>query len=76
MKAVNTTELRNNLPKYLHLVEKGTEILITSHGKVVARISPPIDVKQQAQNKLKLLRKTCKVGDVISPIEDNWDVSK
>lgn len=30
----------NNLPKLLDLVEKGEEIVITRHGKPVARISP------------------------------------
>lgn len=76
MRSINTTELRNHLPKYLHLVQRGDEILVTSHGKVIARIMPPIDVKLDAQNKLKSLRKACKVGDVISPIDEDWDVSK
>lgn len=63
---VNITELRNHLPKYLSDVTKGDEILVTSHGKVIAHILPPTDISQEAKRKLHDLRKICKVGDVIS----------
>ena len=76
MRAIKITELRNNLPKYLHRVQHGDEILVTLHGQVIARIVPPIDVKAHAQQELKKLRKTCKVGDVISPLNEEWDASK
>lgn len=76
MRAVNVTELRNHLPKYLLIVQKGSEILITSHGHIIARIVPPIDVKREAQRQLKELRKHSKVTDAVSPIDEKWDADK
>lgn len=76
MREVNVTELRSHLPQYLASVEGGTEILVTSHGKVIARILPPIDIRQAAKEKLKKLRKCCKIGDVTSPIDESWDAGK
>jgi len=76
MQQVNVTELRNHLPKYLERAHNGSEILITSHGHVIARILPPINIPEQAKNQLKKLRKKCDVLDVVSPIDENWDAEK
>jgi prevent-host-death family protein len=76
MKSINVTELRAHLPKYLANAQHGKEILVTSHGQVIARIVPPSDVRNQAMEQLKLLRKHAKVGDVISPIDAQWDAEK
>lgn len=76
MQKINITKLRSHLPQYLLSVQKGNEIFVISRGKVIARILPPIDTQGEAQKKLKLLRKQCKVGDVISPIFENWDADK
>lgn len=76
MHAVNITELRNHLPEYLSRVHDGTEISITSHGRVIARIVPPIDIKNHALQQLKKLRKRCKIGNVTARIDENWEVDK
>jgi prevent-host-death family protein len=76
MHQVNITELRNHLPRYLSSVKNGDEILVTSHGQVIARIVPAVNTKKEASEKLKKLRKHCKVGDVISPVDENWDADK
>lgn len=76
MRQVNVAELRSHLSKYLSSAQKGTEILITYHGQVIARIVPPVNARQEAQSKLKEARKHCKIGDVISPIDDEWDANK
>ena len=76
MQGVNITELRNHLPKYLADVTKGDEIYITFHGRVIARILPPLDASQEAKTELERLRKMCKVGDVVSPIDDVWPVEQ
>lgn len=76
MHPVNITELRNHLPKYLLEVIKSGEILVTSHGKVIARILPPVETRQEAKKKLSDLRKICKVGDVITPTGDKWKAEK
>lgn len=76
MQEINVTELRNHLPKYLSIVQKGNEILVTSHGQVIARILPPIDTQAEAQLQLKDLRKHCKIHDVTSPVDEHWDADK
>jgi prevent-host-death family protein len=76
MQEVNVTELRSHLPKYLEKAHKGSELLITSHGHVIARILPPINTQEQAKNQLKKLRKKCNVLDVVSPIDEKWDAEK
>jgi prevent-host-death family protein len=76
MHEINVTELRNHLPKYLANVYKWEEILVTSHGKVIARILPPTDTRQEAKRKLQELSKICEIKDVISPIEEEWEVEK
>jgi len=47
MKTVSFTDFRNNASSFLDLVEKGEEIEIQRHGKVVARIVPPIARKEK-----------------------------
>jgi prevent-host-death family protein len=76
MNAVNVTELRAHLPRYLSSVQKGAEILVTLHGQVIARILPPADKKNMALAQLQILRKQCKVLDVVSPISEVWDADK
>ena len=76
MQSVNTTELRNHLPKYLADVTNGDEIYITSHGRIVARILPPLDECQEAKKELLRIRKTCTMTDVVSPIGVKWDADQ
>ena len=58
MREVNVTKLRNHLPKYLSTARNGGEILVTSHGQVIARIMPPVNTQNDALRQLKILRKT------------------
>lgn len=52
MRSVNITELRSHLSKYLSIVEQGSEIEIISHGKIIARMIPPLDRQQEALEQL------------------------
>ncbi len=76
MQEVNVTKFRNHLQSYLEKAHKGSEILITSHGHVIARILPPIDTQESAKKALKKLQKKCNVLDVVSPIDETWDAEK
>lgn len=71
---VNVTEFRNHLPAYLDRVQKGEELALTSRGKVVARLVPEVDEAAEARKRLEELRKTCVVGDVVSPLDVEWEV--
>ncbi len=72
MHYIGVSELRANLLKILKTIEKGSTIVITSRGKAVAKLVPPDDSIEEAENKLAELRKTAKVHDVISPIGEKW----
>ena len=76
MKIVSISELRANLLKYLTLVQKGEQINITSKGRLMATLNPPIDQQDGARARLEELAKTAVIHDVTSPIEDHWDAAK
>ena len=78
MKDVNITELRQNLPAYIARVKRGERVRVTSRGKVVAELSPPVsaDEVEAARKRLKgaLKRYVKPLEPVIKPEE--WDVNK
>ena len=51
---VSIRELKNNLSKYLHVTTSGEPIIVTSHNKPVAKITP---IPQSANERMqKLMR--------------------
>jgi prevent-host-death family protein len=75
MRKVNVTELRNHLHRYLDSVKKGTEVLVTWHGEIIARILPPVNKKADALKQLKELRIRSNMRDVVSPLDEDWEVN-
>ncbi|MCP5062185.1 MAG: type II toxin-antitoxin system prevent-host-death family antitoxin [Ignavibacteriae bacterium] len=75
METIAISELRANLMKFINEVKNGSSISVTSRGKIVAKIVPPEVSKKNANKKLKELRKTAIIHDVISPIDENWEVT-
>ncbi|MEO6132032.1 MAG: type II toxin-antitoxin system prevent-host-death family antitoxin [Saprospiraceae bacterium] len=76
MKTISVSDLRANLMNAIDQVKNGKSITITSHGKPVAQMVPPADRRKEAIAKLKHLSKTAKIGDVISPIGESWEVNR
>ena len=74
MHLVNVTDLRQHLPEYLKQVQKGEEIMITLHGKSIARIVPNFsdNKREQALKRLDTLRGKMILGDILSPLDDEW----
>ena len=74
MHLVNVTDLRQHLPEYLQQVQKGEEIMITLHGKSIARIVPNFsdNKREQALKRLDTLRGKMILGDILSPLDDEW----
>ena len=60
MREVQASEAKTHLPKLLDAVERGEVIIITRHGRRVARIVPEDDVRHkevaQAISNIKALR--------------------
>lgn len=67
------SELRANLTGFLKKVAAGEVITITSRGVEVAKLVPPEHTLETAREALQRLRQTAVVGDVLSPIEDEWE---
>lgn len=76
MPKVNITELRQNLPAYLARVRDGEAVEVTVRGRVIARIVPDEDRQAAARQWLKKLRKTARVGDIMSPSGEAWDAER
>lgn len=72
MVQVAVSEFRGHLNKYLNAVQRGETIVLTSRNHEVARVVAPVGKKEQARKKLDELRKTAKVGDVLSPTGEAW----
>ncbi len=73
MQRVNITEFRSNLPSYLKKVKTGIELQITSHGKSIARLVPEQGEVEKANARLLKLRGTMITGNVVDPIDAQWD---
>jgi prevent-host-death family protein len=67
MKIVSFTDFRNNASSLLDLVEKGGEVQIQRHGKVVARLVPPVAREEPAWKKpgLKLVTKAPSLSNAV-----------
>jgi prevent-host-death family protein len=75
MLEVTVTTFRKHIPDYLGKVRKGEDIALTSRGKVIARLIPPVDERQHAQEQLAALRATCRIDDVVTPLDEKWEAS-
>ncbi len=74
MTSINITELRQHLPEYLKQVQAGEEVVITVHGKAIARIVPDRRESERdaALKRLDALRGTVITGDILAPLNEEW----
>ena len=47
MREVKSSEAKTHLPQLLDAVERGESIVITRHGRVIARLAPEVDQRRQ-----------------------------
>jgi len=76
MESIGVSKFRENMVLFLNKVQQGESIAITSRGTEIALLVPIKNKKEAARNALQQLRKTAIVGDVVSPIEDEWNALK
>ena len=76
MQQIAVSELRANMMRILKKIKHGASIDITSRGHVIAKLVPPDYSRILARKKLDEIRKKSKLGDVTSPIETVWKVTK
>jgi prevent-host-death family protein len=62
MREIQASEAKTHLPQLLDEVERGETILITRHGKPIARLVPEVDRRQaeisRAVTNLRAMRKS------------------
>ena len=75
MQTVNISDFRANLLKYLEKVNSGEQISVTTNGKLIATITPPIKQKLQAKQQLEQLATSANIGDVINPTDLSWEAN-
>jgi len=76
MEKVGISTLRENLSVFLKKVQKGHVITITSHGHELARLVPAEDQREKSRGILRELGKNAFIGDIISPIDEEWEAMK
>ena len=76
MKQVTISEFRANLLRHLKIVQRGEQMNITSKGKLLENLIPPVSQQTTAMEKLKKLSKTAEINDVIMPAGDDWNAMK
>lgn len=79
MAEVNVTTLRQHLPEYLARVERGERIRVTSRGRVIAEIAPPLpeaDAAEAARSRLSgsLVHYDTPLEPVL-PVEE-WEMNR
>ena len=76
MEKVAVSRLRENLTVFLKKVQNGQSITITSRGHDLAKLVPLEDRMETSRKKLKKLGKTAVIGDVLSPVDEQWEAMK
>ena len=76
MEKVAVSTLRGNLTSFLRKVQKGQGIIITSRGHEMARLVPAEDRREKSREILRKLGKNAFIGDILSPIHEEWEAMK
>ena len=73
MHTIAVSAMRANLMRVIKLVESGSSVTVTSHGRAVARLVPVEDPMEKARAALSEIRKRATVHDAVSPVFDRGE---
>lgn len=79
MKEVSVTTLRQNLPDYLALVERGETLRVTVRGRVIAELSPPgPEADRAALARARLQGSVLRYDAPLEPVlpAEEWDMQR
>ncbi len=76
MEKVGVSILREKLSIFLKKVQEGQVITITSRGHEIARFVPMEDKTAKSREILRELGKNAFIGDMLSPINEEWEAMK
>lgn len=74
MLAIGISEFRSNMSAILQRVQNGEIISLLVRETEVAKLVPPDYARFAARQQLEELRQTAVVGDVLSPLDEQWEV--
>lgn len=72
MEKVAVSRLREKLMVFLKKVENGDSVTITSRGRDVAKLVPLENKRKESKKILRQLGKNAVIGDILSPLRENW----
>ncbi len=73
MTTIAISEFRANMSSFLQKVQNGEIISLTQRGTEIARLVPPDFAQLAALSLRDDLRETAIVGDILAPIDAEWD---
>ena len=76
MEKVGVSILREKLSTFLKKVQEGQVITITSRGREIAKFVPMEDKAKKSREMLRELGKNAFIGDMLSPINEEWEAMK
>ncbi|MBW2200610.1 MAG: type II toxin-antitoxin system prevent-host-death family antitoxin [Deltaproteobacteria bacterium] len=76
MEKVGISRLRGNLSVFLKKVQKGQVITITSRGHEMAKLVPVENKREKSREILREIGKNATIGDVLAPIDEEWEAMK
>lgn len=76
MEKVGVSILREKLSTFLKKVQEGQVITITSRGHEIAKFVPMEDKAKKSREMLRELGKNAFIGEMLSPINEEWDAMK
>jgi len=74
MTTIAISEFRARIQYFLRKAKQGERIIVTSHGENVAEIGPVKMTQAEARKRMRELKKKIWVGDVVSPLGEDWKV--
>lgn len=75
MVSIGISEFRANMSAILQRVQQGEVVRLLMRDKEIAKLVPPDYARDAARQKLEELRQTAIVGDVLSPVDESWEVN-
>ena len=76
MEKIGVSTLRENLSIFLKKVQQGQVVTITSRGHEIAKLVPVEDKMEKSRKFLRKLGKNAVIGDILSPIDEEWETMK
>lgn len=76
MEKVSVSVLRENLSMFLNKVQNGQTIIISSRGHNLAKLMPIEEKMESSRETLRKIGKNAHIGDILSPVDEEWEAMK